>query len=117
MKILLPILLLFFSLSLWTLNCTKCPTKSATLKKIDIIASKPSPKIFTPRTYVKQSPSSMTDSRGGEIYATISIGKQIWMAENLRYNVPGSIVNPDNPSKTYGRMYELASVQTACPMG
>ncbi|MFH4968050.1 fibrobacter succinogenes major paralogous domain-containing protein [Gaetbulibacter sp. M240] len=49
--------------------------------------------------------STMTDSRDGEIYAIVTIESQSWMAENLRYNAPGSWLNPDYPSSKYGRLY------------
>jgi uncharacterized protein (TIGR02145 family) len=61
--------------------------------------------------------SSMTDSRDGETYATVTIGSQTWMGENLRYNAAGSWVNPANPSTTYGRLYDWTTAQTACPSG
>ena len=60
---------------------------------------------------------SMVDPRDGESYATVTIGKQTWLAENLRYEVPGSMLNPENPSKAYGRLYKLLAAQNACPPG
>ena len=39
------------------------------------------------------------------------------MAENLRFNAPGSVVNPDNPMPEFGRLYNGISAQTACPEG
>ena len=59
----------------------------------------------------------ITDPRDGETYAIIKIGHQTWMAENARFNSPGSIINPDNPSKSYGRLYTITALQTACPTG
>ncbi len=59
----------------------------------------------------------MTDPRDGETYATITIGKQTWMAENLRYNSSGSKLNPDTPSAIYGRLYDGLTAQTVCPKG
>ncbi len=48
---------------------------------------------------------SFTDPRDGEKYSVVTIDGQIWMAENLRYNIPGSWLNADNPSVYYGRLY------------
>ncbi len=61
--------------------------------------------------------SRFTDPRDGETYRIVSIGNQTWMAENLRYNAPGSWSNPDNPSITYGRLYDGITAQLICPDG
>lgn len=50
---------------------------------------------------------TLTDARDGETYRTIEIGKQVWMAENLRYKTKNSFA-PDNDEKNverYGRLY------------
>ena len=86
--------------------------------------------------------STLTDSRDGNIYKTVTIGKQVWMAENLRYS--GDIPqvnnswewymifdnatqepawcyynnNPDNDG-IYGKLYNWHALNTVnlCPTG
>jgi len=45
-------------------------------------------------------------------YATVCIGKQNWMAQNLNYNAPGSITYDNNPANgpIYGRLYDLKTI-------
>jgi len=60
---------------------------------------------------------SLTDPRDGETYPILKIGDQVWMVENLRFNAPGSKINPDYPSEKYGRLYDGKTAQTVCPDG
>lgn len=57
------------------------------------------------------------DARDNELYPVVEFGGKYWMAENLRYEAEGAMLNADNPSKEYGCLYDWSLAKTACPAG
>lgn len=61
----------------------------------------------------------MTDSRDGQTYRTVAMGKQTWMAENLNFASDGSLCYESRKQNCdqYGRLYDWATAKKVCPSG
>ncbi len=67
------------------------------------------------RAEVIKDPTDLVDERDGQRYSTEEYGTQVWMAENLAYDITGSKANPNNPFSEYGRLYNYEQALVACP--
>ena len=91
-------------------------------KELSVIITKKDP--LEARTYVaalnEKFPSIFVDARDWTIYETVELNKQIWMAENLKYNVGNGSWLYENDlanEERFGRLYNWEAAQNACPSG
>lgn len=62
---------------------------------------------------------TLVDARDGATYKTITIGNQVWLAENIRFNSAQSLC-PDIKERAcseFGRFYTFADAMMVCPAG
>ena len=62
---------------------------------------------------------SFTDPRDGQVYKVVQIGNVTWFAQNLNYEIDGSVC-PEGDSRNcdkYGRLYTWEVAQNVCPEG
>ena len=62
----------------------------------------------------------MVDNRDGQVYKTVRIGEQLWMAENLNYVADSSTFTDGDSAKDanlHGRLYMWGEALRACPEG
>lgn len=69
------------------------------------------------KTTQKPTYKTMVDTRDGQKYSYTTIRDRYWLTENMRYNIEGSKLNPENPDTLFGRLYNWEQAVKACPDG
>jgi uncharacterized protein (TIGR02145 family) len=110
-------------------------TASADGERAVYFYSKPEETTFLPSTFNKKAAMSVrciegvleqdfnysyiTDERDNQVYKTVQIGNQEWMAENLNFALDGTYCydNDEANCEKYGRLYVWTDAANLCPEG
>jgi len=97
-------------------NASDIPDTVAVTHDTTVAATVDTAAAITPNAH-----DTLIDSRDGAKYATVTIGRQIWMIQNLNYKPMSGKSwcyddQPDNCDKC-GRLYDYETALKACPDG